>query len=101
MNLPMPPCSLCHKVYDTGRWAHETCNESIRAALVWMMMWAGYYDRGTETCDCIQHPPRELCVAMRALGWGEHWDAKVFERKALPDGTPIYAVTPTATGKVP
>jgi hypothetical protein len=55
---------------------------ALRAALI-RLLWRSVVD--ADVCDC-GFPPNDdvapACEAMRALGWGQHWNDEVFRRRA-------------------
>jgi hypothetical protein len=53
----------------------------LRAALI-RLLWREVADGGGCVCDDGDPRPTDTCAAMRALEWGEHWDAEVFQRNA-------------------
>lgn len=66
--------------------------DDLRRALI-RLLWREVADGGGCVCEEDAVPASgavswdrtltDTCQAMRALGWGRHWDAVAFQRKAM------------------
>lgn len=66
-----------------GRCTCQPPGDVVRAALI-RLLWRSVADQ--DTCDgrCEEDGRLlDICGAMRALGWGKHWSARVFQDRAL------------------
>ena len=62
--------------------------DGFRAALI-RLLWRSVADHDECVCDEDSHGaltpadgPTDICLAMRALGWGKHWNWKKFQNLA-------------------
>jgi len=63
----------------------------LRAALIGLL-WNAVADDESCAGDCeADGDPFAVCSAMRALGWGQHFDARTFERRAVEERLPCEA----------
>lgn len=56
----------------------------LRAALI-RLLWRSAAD--DDACDCDGGDRTDICDAMRALKWGEHWNRETFEKLATEKST--------------
>lgn len=83
-----PPCCMGKAARDYCTCTESKTTRDLRAALI-RLLWNAVADDESCSGDCEDDgSPFPVCAAMRALGWGKHFSARKFQRRARADKEP-------------